>query len=114
MFLSILNFPKYKAKFYGPPGAKLSCENSLCTTTHFVRLWFESMMDNRAQQSSSSKGNGSIWCASLLIRNCKTDIQFVIFKPLSYCFEEAVGFDVKASIARRPVSRLIKPGDKTK
>ena len=24
-------------------------------------------------------------------------IQFVIFKPLSYSFEEAIGFDVKAS-----------------
>ena len=25
--------------------------------------------------------------------------QFVIFKPLSYCFEETIGFDVKASFA---------------
>ena len=45
-------------------------------------------------------------------------IQFVIFKPLSYCFEETIGFDVKASFASRPVSRLIscynKPGDITK
>ena len=31
--------------------------------------------------------------------------QFEIFKPLSYCFEE---FDVKASFASRPVSRLIR------
>ena len=37
--------------------------------------------------------------------------QFVIFKPLGYCFEEIIGFDVKASFARRPVSRLVKPGD---
>ena len=41
--------------------------------------------------------------------------QFVIFKPLSYCFEETIGFDVKASFASRPVSCLIrlynKPGD---
>ena len=41
-----------------------------------------------------------------------------IFKPLSYCFEETIGFDVKASFASRPVSRLIrsynKSGDKTK
>ena len=34
-------------------------------------------------------------------------MQFVIFKPLSFCFEETLGFDVKASFANRPVSRLI-------
>ena len=33
--------------------------------------------------------------------------QFVIFKLLSYCLEETKGFDVKASFARCPVSRLI-------
>ena len=41
--------------------------------------------------------------------------QFVIFKSISYCFEETIEFDVKASFASRPVSRLIrwyiKPGD---
>ena len=46
------------------------------------------------------------------------NIQFVIFKLLSYCFQETTGFDVKASFASRPVSRLIrwynKPGDITK
>ena len=44
--------------------------------------------------------------------------QFVIFKPLSYCFKDATGFDLKASFASRPESRLIKsynePGDITK
>ena len=35
-------------------------------------------------------------------------IQFIIFKPLSYCFEETIGFDVKASFTSRPVSRLIR------
>ena len=44
--------------------------------------------------------------------------QFVIFKSINYCFEETIGFDVKASFASRPVSRLIrwyiKPGDITK
>ena len=44
--------------------------------------------------------------------------QFVIFKPLSYCFEKTIGFDVKASFAICPLSRLIrrynKPGDITK
>ena len=43
---------------------------------------------------------------------------FVIFKPLSNCFEEIIVFDVKLSFASRPVSRLIrwynKPGDITK
>ena len=40
--------------------------------------------------------------------------QFVIFKPLSYYFEEIIGFHSNASIASRPPSRLIKPGDITK
>ena len=34
--------------------------------------------------------------------------QFVIFKPLSYCFEETIGFDVRTSFAGRPLSRLIR------
>ena len=34
-------------------------------------------------------------------------MQFVIFKPLNYCFEETIGFDVKASFTSRPISRLI-------
>ena len=34
--------------------------------------------------------------------------QFVIFNPLSYCFEEVIGFELKASFASRPVSRLIR------
>ena len=34
-------------------------------------------------------------------------LQFVIFKPLSYCFGETIGFDVKASLPSRQVSRLI-------
>ena len=39
--------------------------------------------------------------------NSQTENHFVIFKPLSYCFQETIGFDVKASFASRPVSRLI-------
>ena len=35
-------------------------------------------------------------------------MQFVIFKPLSYCFAETIGFNVKASFASRPLSRLIR------
>ena len=48
----------------------------------------------------------------------ESSLQFVIFKPLSYCFEGTIGLEVKASFASRPVSRLIrwynKPGDITK
>ena len=40
--------------------------------------------------------------------------QFVIFKTLSYCFEEITRFDVKALFARPPMSRLIKADDITK
>ena len=44
-------------------------------------------------------------------------LQFIIFKPLSYCFEERTEFDVNASFASRPESRLIRrykePGDIT-
>ena len=39
--------------------------------------------------------------------------QFVVFKPLSYRFQEAITFDVKASFERPPVSHLIRPGDTT-
>ena len=35
-------------------------------------------------------------------RVCKPLYQFVIFKLLSYCFEERIGFDLKASFASRP------------
>ena len=30
--------------------------------------------------------------------------QFVVFKPLSYCFEEAIGFDVKTSFPSHPLA----------
>ena len=70
----------------------------------------------------------SIWAnASLLVlyksharsrKNFSSYFQFIIFKPLSYCFEETIGFDLKASFASCPLSRLIswysKPGDITK
>ena len=41
------------------------------------------------------------------VLSSKQTYQSVIFKPLSYCFEETIGFDVKASFTSRPVSRLI-------
>ena len=51
-------------------------------------------------------------------KKANSALQFVIFKLLSYCFEETIEFDVKASFPSRLVSRLIrwynKPGDITK
>ena len=51
----------------------------------------------------------------LLVISRKCDIkiekwacQFVIFKPLSYRFEETIEFDVKASLSSPPVLRLIR------
>ena len=35
-------------------------------------------------------------------------LQFVIFNPLSYCFEGTIGFDVKTSFVSRPMSRIIR------
>ena len=53
------------------------------------------------------------WCNSYFI----ICVQFAIFNPLSYCFKEIIGFDVKASFSSHPVSRLTrwynKPGDIT-
>ena len=43
-----------------------------------------------------------------------SSIQFVVFKPLSYCFEETMEFNKQTSFARPQVSRFIKPGDITK
>ena len=42
------------------------------------------------------------------IKFLKSTGQFVIFKPLSYCFEETIGFDVKTSFASCPLSHLIR------
>ena len=40
--------------------------------------------------------------------------QFVVFKPLSYCFEKIIGFNKYASFARPSVLPLIKPDHITK
>ena len=40
--------------------------------------------------------------------------QFVVFKLVSYCFEETIGHDTKALFTRPLLSHIIKPGDKTK
>ena len=41
-------------------------------------------------------------------------VQLVVFKPISYCLEETIGFDKQISFARPPVLPLIKSGDITK
>ena len=45
------------------------------------------------------------WYSVVII--CYVVVQFAIFKPLGYCFEEAMEFGVKVSFAGRPVSRLV-------
>ena len=35
-------------------------------------------------------------------KSCICRKQFVIFKPLSYCFKETIRFEVKASFVSRP------------
>ena len=78
------------------------------STNHVVRFVSRGMV--------SSYFSGNLFLSFLLpaFYYSSFPTQFVIFKPLSYCFEETIGFDVKASFARRPVSRLIKPSDITK
>ena len=49
------------------------------------------------------------WLLIIFMENSKElKNQFVIFKPLSYCFEETTGFDANTSFTSRPVSRLIR------
>lgn len=45
------------------------------------------------------------WYSVVII--CYVVVQFAIFKPLGYCFEEAMEFGVRVSFAGRPVSRLV-------
>ena len=40
--------------------------------------------------------------------------QFVVFKPLRYCFKKTIEFGKEASFARSPVSPVIKQRDITK
>ena len=54
--------------------------------------------------SSGKRRNGTCAC----VHGRYLLYQFVIFNPLSYCFEETIGFDVKASFTSRPESRLIR------
>ena len=84
-----------------------------------VSVW-ESSMFRRCSGVIFRFSYSRLACRPLFTKyaHCKPLYQFVIFKPLSYCFEETIGFDVNVSFASRPVSRLIKwynkPGDITK
>ena len=71
-----------------------------------IKLLNMSKITNKRRQKvvfSQMQGNSNIKKFSPII-----SYQFVIFKPLCYCFEETKGFDVKASFTSRPVSRLIR------
>ena len=86
--------------------------------TYWKTLW--SVEEKKKKESNAFSKNAlvlrrpRIWMQG----SSFSKIQFVIFKPLSCSFEETIGFDVKASFASRPVSRLFrwynKPGDITK
>ena len=45
---------------------------------------------------------------SLLFGVKEGTIQFIIFKLLSYCFKETIGFEINASFASRSLSHLIR------
>ena len=53
----------------------------------------------KRQKTTDTKSHNASWS---LVWGVGIAKQFVIFKPLSYCFEETLGFDVKASFASRP------------
>ena len=61
---------------------------------------------------------GQAWTGGGGPKNSQICADILYGWPLSYYFEETIGFDVKASFASCPVSRLIswynKPGDITK
>ena len=64
--------------------------------------------DNAIFQSNGLSSKSSLFsCKCNLTWKTKHD-------PTSLQFEETIEFDVNASFARRPLSRLIKPGDITK
>ena len=66
-----------------------------CGLPHYIR-----------QTSDSSK----IKITTELKKRNGNRFPFLIFKPLSYFFEETIRFDTNFSFAGRPVSCLIKPG----
>ena len=65
------------------------------------------MLDHFTDQVNKKKMRGDIIMTGKRFSKFPL-MQFIIFKPLSYCFEEIIGFNVKISFASRPVSRLIR------
>ena len=54
-------------------------------------------------RTSFPKNTSGRLLTALVVVTRSSSLQFVIFKPLRYCFEEIIGFDVKASFVSRPV-----------
>ena len=73
--------------------------NQLLSITHYIFTSFDNSLEVRGVFLDISKAFNKVW------HDGRT--QFVIFKPLSYCFEETIGFDVNDSFTSRPVSCLI-------
>ena len=65
-----------------------------------------------------SHGYRTLKKANLKINFTRMALQFVIFNPLSCCFEETLGFDVKGLVCKSckiATNQVInKPGDITK
>ena len=91
---------------------KLSC-TPIAFTSYKVFL-----KKNKKRSETSLSASFPAWFLKKYLSCYILLTQFVISKPLSYCFGETIRFDVKASFASCPVSRLIrwfnKPGYTTK
>ena len=73
--------------------------NKLLSITYDIFTSFDNSLEVRGVFLDISKAFNKVW------HDGRT--QFVIFKPLSYCFEETIGFDVNDSFTSRPVLCLI-------
>ena len=95
-------------------------------TVYVSKLWYKVMTFtieyNRQATLNGSMAFNAEWHQQRIWVDNATDYRplwsVCKFKPLSYCFKETIGFDVKGSFASRPESRLIswynEPGDITK
>ena len=111
---------------------KLPCTvfwNAICTAVCFSLKMLECYMHGSLFFSENTSvcytlecymygslffSENSVVCYILECYMRDSSIQFVVFKPLSYYFEETIGFDKQASFPRPQMSLLIKPGDITK
>ena len=74
--------------------------------TLWVILIFNGKHLSKSIKKTLDEGTGILFLILVLL--LYLSIQFVIFKPLSYCFEETIEFDVKVSFASRSLSRPIR------